>query len=234
MGYIYLITNTINKKQYIGQTISEDIEIRWKKHKNCDKKSIGRCLLNAYNKYGIDKFKFQILCICFDEDCNRFEEEYIKRMNTLSPNGYNLESGGNNSKHHPETKRLISEKLKGRRLTPITDEIREKISKAISGKNNANFGKKITEERRQKLSNSIKTRWNEGFYKNVIGQFKKGHISINRKKVGKYDKDNNLIEVFESTVEAGSKIGLASSVIAKVCRGVKYCKTAGGFIWKYI
>jgi predicted GIY-YIG superfamily endonuclease len=48
MGYIYLITNTVNGKKYVGQTQQEDIESRWKSHKNLCENSIGRYLLNAY------------------------------------------------------------------------------------------------------------------------------------------------------------------------------------------
>jgi group I intron endonuclease len=240
MGYIYLITNLITKKQYVGQTIREDIETRWRKHKNCDKNSIGRFLLNAYLKYGIEHFKFQIICICFDEDCNRFEEEYIKKFNTLVPNGYNLKSGGDNSRHHPETKKLISEKLKGRLLTPSTPELRKKQSEARLGSKNHNFGKSITEERRAKLSAAHKKIWQERRNNGTIEEyirptvFKKGHVSSKRKQVGKYDDKDNLLETYASTVEAGLKVGISSSTIACVCRGVKSCKTAGGFIWKYL
>jgi len=243
MGYIYLITNTINGKRYVGQTQREDIEKRWKEHKICDKYTIGRCLLNAYKKHGVETFKFQIICICFDGDCNKFEDEYIRKYNTLSPNGYNLKSGGSHGRHHPETIKLISEKLKGRQLTPVTDEIRRKNSQSKMGNKNHNFGKSITEERRIKLSNSIKKIWQERrdngtfneYIKNSSVLFsQKGHISPNRKAVGKYDDKGNLLETYTSTVEAGEKIGISSSTIACVCRGVKSYKTAGGFIWKFL
>ena len=48
--------------------IQNDINKRWNKHKQVNKSFIGTCLFNAYKKYGIDNFKFKILCICFDED----------------------------------------------------------------------------------------------------------------------------------------------------------------------
>jgi group I intron endonuclease len=242
MGYIYLITNQITKKQYVGQTIRMDIERRWKDHRNCDKHSIGRCLLNAYLKYGIENFKFQIICICFDEACNQLEEDYIKKFNTLAPNGYNLESGGNNSKCHPETKKLISEKLKGRLLTPITPELLKKRSEAIMGSKNHNFGKKITEVRRSKLSNAIKKIWQErrdnGTFDLYVQTppivFEKGRISENRKGVGKYDDKGTLLETYASTVEAGEKNNVHRQSISKVCNGNRKYKTAGGFVWKFL
>ena len=63
-------------------------------------KTVGKILFNAYNKYGTTNFKYKIICICFDEDTNKFEEEYIMKYNTIYPNGYNLMPGGNNKKHN--------------------------------------------------------------------------------------------------------------------------------------
>ena len=105
MGYIYLITNIETKKQYVGQTVCKDVERRWAQHKWPSNRNLGTYLSNAFKKYGIDNFKFQIICICFDEDCNRFEQEYIIKFSTLSPNGYNIESGGNNHVCHEDTKK---------------------------------------------------------------------------------------------------------------------------------
>ena len=45
-------------------------------------------------KHGVDKFTFEILIICFDEDLVKYEKEYIKKYNSQTPNGYNILSGG--------------------------------------------------------------------------------------------------------------------------------------------
>ena len=63
------------------------------------------------------QFKFQIICICFDEDCNKYEKEYITKFKSIYPNGYNLKEGGKNSHHHPDTIKKLSDKLKGRKLS---------------------------------------------------------------------------------------------------------------------
>jgi len=113
MGYIYLIQNSLNSKCYVGQTTELDIYTRWKSHlknnSNC------RYLKNALNKCGKDAFKFQIICVCFDEDLNRFEEEYMKAFNCSVPNGYNLRAAGNHGKHHEDTKAKISASHKGKK-----------------------------------------------------------------------------------------------------------------------
>ena len=243
MGYIYLITNTITGKQYVGQTLCKNIESRWNQHKSCSEKTLGRYILSAYKKYGIENFKFQIICICFDEDCNKFEEEYIKKFNTLVPNGYNLRAGGLNSKQHPETIEKRVEKMKGRAFTIMTDEIKKKISESHLGAKNPNFGKPISNEQKAKLSENMKKRWldmrengtvNEFIKNKLIKNIEKNIIPSNRKRVGKYDDKGTLLKEYESTVDAGAKNNISHSSIAKVCRGTPRYKTAGGFIWKFL
>jgi group I intron endonuclease len=71
MGYIYMITNIINNKKYIGQTLEKDINERWKSH--LKKQNNCRYFKHALDKYGKDNFKFKIICICFDKDCDKYE-----------------------------------------------------------------------------------------------------------------------------------------------------------------
>jgi group I intron endonuclease len=117
MGFIYKITNIITKKCYIGETRSINPEDRWKQHQYTFTRS-GGCpaLRDAVKKYGIVNFKFQVLIICFDEDRYIYEKEYIKKYNSIVPNGYNIleggEGGGFKGKHHSEeTKQTIKNKV---------------------------------------------------------------------------------------------------------------------------
>ena len=52
------------------------------------------------------------------------------------------------------------------------------------------------------------------------------------RKVAQYDKDMNLIKVWESISEASKELGLQRSGIIEVCKQGKQ-KTCGGYIWKY-
>ncbi len=53
---------------------------------------------------------------------------------------------------------------------------------------------------------------------------------IAKKQVYQYDKQGNLIQIFNSKAEAAKSLNLDSGSIAKVCQGKR--KTCGGFIWR--
>lgn len=97
---IYVITNLINNKKYIGQAV--DIETRWKNHiRELNKGNHHNSpLQNAWNKYGMENFSFTILCECIEDDLNRLEIEYIEKYKTFmyredkDVRGYNLTAGG--------------------------------------------------------------------------------------------------------------------------------------------
>ena len=99
---VYKITNKITGKSYIGQTVSS-LSKRWSDH-NSSKKNC-TYLKRSIEKYGKNAFQIKILVRCNNiEEMNHREQYYIKLFNTLAPNGYNLESGGNNKRLHEETK----------------------------------------------------------------------------------------------------------------------------------
>ena len=108
MGYIYRISNSINGKVYIGQTIN-DPENRWKDHKkNVKDLSINRPIVDAMRSLGIENFRLEVLIICDDESLDNIEIELIERYNSLVPNGYNFETGGH---FHKRASEALREKL---------------------------------------------------------------------------------------------------------------------------
>lgn len=67
----------------------------------------------------------------------------------------------------------------------------------------------------------------------TAGQFywtHEGEMPIIKKKIYQYDKNNNLIKIFNTKAEAAKELNLDSGSITKVCKGQR--KTCGGFIWK--
>ena len=87
---VYKFTNKINNKSYIGQ--STNIERRYKEHKT--KKCENSLFHNAINEYGFENFDFAIIETCDVNELNEKEVYYIKKYNTLFPNGYNISEGG--------------------------------------------------------------------------------------------------------------------------------------------
>jgi hypothetical protein len=88
MTGIYCITNKVNGKQYVGQSV--DTDRRWKTHKrNARKAKINMCLYHAMRKYGIDKFEFEVLEECEIGSLTEREVHYVNQLNTMSPHGYN-------------------------------------------------------------------------------------------------------------------------------------------------
>lgn len=131
-GILYIVTNSINNKRYVGQTI-QTLHSRWTKHYSYKGNN---ALVSAINKYGKENFHIkQIAMANSQEELDYREEYYIKLFKTLSPNGYNLMSApGKAGKHSEETKK--------------------KIGDAQKGNKNHNFGKKASEETRRKMSKS--------------------------------------------------------------------------------
>lgn len=87
---VYKILNLVNYKFYIGS--SNDIQSRWRSHKNALQNGThgNLHLQNAWNKYGGENFKFEII-----EECDpaiQFEREqfYLNTLNPFDDNGYNI------------------------------------------------------------------------------------------------------------------------------------------------
>jgi len=95
-GIIYKVTNIVNGKIYIGQTINT---LEYRKHghekKSRSKKNISTCFHKAIKKYTPENFKWEILEYCNSKDeLDEMEFHYIKQYNSFNPNGYNMTFGG--------------------------------------------------------------------------------------------------------------------------------------------
>ena len=245
MGYVYLITNTVNNKRYVGQRICNDVNSRWNQHKRKDTKTVGKYLLSAYEKYGIDKFKFQIICVCFNEDCNKYEEEYIKKYNTLAPNGYNLTTGGNRANPYPKKntkeRKKLSDETKKRISEALLKRYAENPETKLLGTKNPNYKKPMSDEQKLKISETIKkNHLNNSILKSgkkisdkALDALKQGREN-NKKSVGKFDMEGNFIEKYSSLIEAARKNNTYHQQIGKVCNGNRKYKSTGGFIWKFL
>ena len=119
MGIIYKISGPNNIpeeiKEYVGQTTKTMLE-RWDKHKANYKyylsTDIGIYLYEIFKKYNIINFTLTELEECTDDLLNEREIYWIKELDTVKPNGYNLQSGGKGAAHHPDTKAKMSQNSK--------------------------------------------------------------------------------------------------------------------------
>lgn len=85
---VYLFTNKINNKKYVGESI--DISARFSEHKrsvNRPKKYTAP-LAQAFRKYGFENFTFEVLEYCNKEDRLIKEYNYIIEYNTLHKDGF--------------------------------------------------------------------------------------------------------------------------------------------------
>lgn len=97
---IYCFTNKINKKKYIGQSFNIKDRINQHKYRaNCINDSgYNMPLHHAIRKYGWDNFKITIIERCQLDELDNREKYWIKKLNTLSPNGYNILIGGQSNR----------------------------------------------------------------------------------------------------------------------------------------
>lgn len=94
MGYIYKITNSINGKVYIGQTV-KTLQKRFIQHKNnCTKSYFSQlAIYKAFNKYGIDNFVFEKIEEIPNKLLDEREKYWIEEYDSYF-NGYNSTLGG--------------------------------------------------------------------------------------------------------------------------------------------
>jgi group I intron endonuclease len=202
-GLVYLLTNKINGKKYVGQT-TQIIKRRIARHKD-DALHHPKYPINfAIRKYGMENFECKILkdSLSFDQ-MDFYEKKFIKELKTRTPGGYNCESGGCKLKTHSEkskkkTSNTLKKKYKDGFVNPAwsrkySDEEKNRMRERSLGEKNPNYGaKSFTKETRKKLSKamSLKTGEKNSFYGRKhrkesidwgrITQFKKGLCKSNK------------------------------------------------------
>lgn len=206
MAIIYKITNQINGKVYIGETI-RPLNRRWYKHLCKAINGSKEHLYCAMREYGVENFVIEEIDKCPNDVRFAVETSYIIKYNSLEPNGYNwlLYQNG----YSPECEDVIVQDW-GEGLT--IKEISEKRHigvKTVSGilKNNNISQEEIFERRAE------------------------GTRKYSSKAVTQYDLNGIFIAEYESASEAARELGVRSASISKNCNGDLL--SAYGFIWQY-
>ena len=206
-GVIYKITNKVNGKVYIGQTIlGFDNRYHYNLYKNTS---------NIHLKYSIEKYGFEnfyvnkVFDIAFSkEELDIKEKLWIKYFDCIN-NGYNIQTGGHNN-------------------YSISEETRIKMSECRKGKKNHFYGKHHSEETKSIISkrNKGNIAWNLGKHHNEETKLKisKANSGINN---GKSKKVICLTtnEIFNCISDGAKKYGIDRGNITRCCKGCT--KTSG-------
>jgi group I intron endonuclease len=227
IGIVYTLTSP-SGKQYVGITTKRLFEKRMQKHRSSSSQCVA--LKNAIQKYGWENFKVEFREVPV-ETLNEEEQEQIKRLNTMAPNGYNLTSGGERCKASDETKKRISaaakkmwedqeyiEKQSAAQKKAFADPAVKKRMSAAQKKVQADpavkrrkraASKKMWEdpEYSKKISAATKKQWEDPEYSEKIS-----------KKIVVTNLLTNKATTYASGKEAIKETGLNESTIISCCK----------------
>lgn len=159
-GYIYITTNLVNDKKYIGK----------KKSSKFDPKYLGsgKLLWQAIEKYGKENFSSEIIEEVNGDMTllNEREVFYITKYNAVeSDQFYNIKPGGDGGRgsgwhHNDHFKQLMHEMQKDGKSWMVgkkhSEETKRKMSESRTGCLHPMYGKKHSEETRKKISEKVK------------------------------------------------------------------------------
>ena len=233
---------------YIGSSI--DVERRWRQHKeasiNEKDHHYNYPLMIAFREFGIANFTFEVIdTLPTWEAMIEAEHNWIMKENCVIPNGYNQTNKTDSPMFDPMVAKKMSDtkrKKYGKRVCEIdsanniiaiwnslaeageiTGLNRFKISSVCNGTRltTGNRVFRFLDEKNQIIEPKVK-----------VNQIQSNRITKTSRKVGAYDKDNNLIQEFDSLQLAAQFCGGNSSTISAVCRGKR--KTHKNYIWRYL
>lgn len=114
LHYIYKITNLVNQKLYIGQTVNP--QDRWRDHtREARKEQPSMIVHHAMKKHGIDNFTFEVIETCDSQDEANYQEEWhikISCSHVSTDGGYNVSLGGSVAPKTDEWKQALAENVK--------------------------------------------------------------------------------------------------------------------------
>lgn len=156
---IYLITNKVNQKLYVGQTTLSP-EVRWKGHLKVARSALRNSrLAKAIRKYGTDNFSMRVIDRAnSQQELDSLEQKYILELSSMDPAvGYNGTIGGCGGVPTDETRKKISIGRTGKGLGPISEERKKKIADAVRGYRHTEQTKiKISEKTKEAMTPEVR------------------------------------------------------------------------------
>lgn len=239
---IYKITNLINNKIYIGQSIN--VYQRWEAHKyaslNKNSKEYNIYFHNALRKYGINNFFFEIIELCDKTKLDERERYWIEYYHSYDRKiGYNESKGGqgyNSERYHIEQYDLNGNFIKewdsvyeaAKELNTSITNIRYCILYPDKQKSAAGF------QWKRKGDSRLIKKYSRNY--NLKG-LEQGRI---KKQTYQYNKENKYIQTFESRIEAAqwlkengyTNANNLKSVQARISSAITSNELAYKFYWK--
>lgn len=200
---IYKITCLVNNKVYIGQTI-KTIKDRWNRHIwNCTLEKEKMAITKAIKKYGVINFKIEEIDRASNiEELNHKEQYYISFYDSISPKGYNIDSGGKNKTMSEETKKKIS----------ISNTGKKASSETIKKLSESHRGHKMSEETKKKLSEINKLK--------KIDKKVREAASLKNSKIYILEK-NDVLYIISNMKNFAKKFNYCKSNLSELVRGKK-------------
>lgn len=212
-GYIYMTTNLINNRKYIGQKKSEVF---------LGNKYLGSGIIlrQAVRAYGKENFQVVLIEECdTKEELDEKEKYYIELYNAAySDEFYNIALGGQSQAHvhSEEEKKKISEKQIGKKLS---DETKQRISLSLKEHYLEHPACAISEEQKLKISEKMKGRAVDDEVRMKISE---SHIGVPLSDHHKQRISENHADVSGSNNPAYGRIWVNNGIIAKFIKPEDY------------
>ena len=132
--HIYRITNKINGKVYIGQTVQSNPKMRWYAHLDYARKGRKSHLYDSMRKHGIDNFDWEVIDQGSSiEKLNELEAKWLAHYRILGEVYNNREAGGNKL-HSAESIKKMQQVHKLRHASNIVGGWKRRDGGAMKGK----------------------------------------------------------------------------------------------------
>lgn len=213
---IYKITNLVNGKVYIGQSIN--IERRWEKHKTSNDDF---AIHQAIKKYGLSNFTCEIIEECNQDELNEKEIYWINQYDSIK-NGYNMIPGGSNGAGFAKGKEVQQFTMDGQFIATYSSALQAAEKTGLSHTN-------ICACCREELFHVGGFQWK---YTSSNKEIRPLNNPKNlQRSIIQYTLNGSFIREYDSLAEASKFTNIHKSSISNVCNGKSH--TAGGYRWAY-
>jgi len=138
--HIYKITNSINHKVYIGQTVQKNPKMRWYEHCACARAGKKSYLYDSIRKHGAENFVWEIIDSAESiDELNIKEQHWLNHYRSITVVYNNREAGGNKT-HSPESIERMRAAQKLRHSTTTVGGWKRRDGGAMKGKSHPRKG----------------------------------------------------------------------------------------------